>query len=471
MDYSAGGDFLTSCITCDSNCDGVVNTFDIDPFVLALTDTEAYELAYPHCDLICNNDADQDGTVNLFDVDPFVACLTRGGPERDDPPPTGTFGLHGRPLDVLPDGKVLMYFRARYYDPQHARWLQRDPTGHADGNDLYEAFGSNALSRTDPFGRQSGPVDYPTTDTLWSRFTGWLGRKTSTPERRVEEAQRSVELAEQAATGDATERMAAEQALREREDQQRFDRMMDWSIETIGQETIVVGGVVHTVQGVVEMGTGVYLVIVADPAGKVFGIVLIAHGYDTIQAGLIQARTGRVTETQTYTFTESLAGPKVARCVDTGIPIITVIGAETASMLRASSAFELSSLRGGISIGESGELLGPKNVTRMNFNQYEVVSEVRISGTTRSAHRAAANRNLVLQLEGSPQLQGQLNEIFGQDVLQHMNSGAGRNLLNPPGGVWHHPIDNPSVMQLLRQGEHANPLLQPILHPGNVPTS
>ncbi|MCP4591370.1 MAG: hypothetical protein GY842_11535, partial [bacterium] len=69
-----------------------------------------------------------------------------------DPPPSGTFALHGRPMDVLSDGHVLVYIRARFYDPKHARWLQRDPTGYTDGNALYEAFASNATANTDPKG-------------------------------------------------------------------------------------------------------------------------------------------------------------------------------------------------------------------------------------------------------------------------------------------------------------------------------
>jgi hypothetical protein len=59
-----------------------------------------------------------------------------------------------------------------------------------------------------------------------------------------------------------------------------------------------------------------------------------------------------------------------------------------------------------------------------------------------------------------------LNQELGGNVLQHMESG--RNLLNPPGTVWHHPFDNPNVMQLLRKSEHTAPLLQPVLHPGGV---
>lgn len=56
------------------------------------------------------------------------------------------------------------------------------------------------------------------------------------------------------------------------------------------------------------------------------------------------------------------------------------------------------------------------------------------------------------------------NRQLGTDVLQHMQSG--RSLLNPPGTVWHHPVGNPNVVQLMLRSEHTNPLLQPILHPG-----
>lgn len=64
----------------DANCDGVVNNFDIDPFVLAITDPAAYELAYPDCDInAC--DVNGDGVINNFDIDPFVGCLTAGGCE------------------------------------------------------------------------------------------------------------------------------------------------------------------------------------------------------------------------------------------------------------------------------------------------------------------------------------------------------------------------------------------------------
>ena len=58
----------------DSNCDGAINAFDIDPFVKALADRAAWEAAYT-CDYFCANDCNFDGAVNAFDIDPFVLIL------------------------------------------------------------------------------------------------------------------------------------------------------------------------------------------------------------------------------------------------------------------------------------------------------------------------------------------------------------------------------------------------------------
>ncbi|MGE0480304.1 MAG: hypothetical protein AB7Q17_07515 [Phycisphaerae bacterium] len=59
----------------DMNCDGVINNFDIDPFVLALTDPAAYAVQFPGCDANLA-DVNGDGMVNNFDIDPFVALIT-----------------------------------------------------------------------------------------------------------------------------------------------------------------------------------------------------------------------------------------------------------------------------------------------------------------------------------------------------------------------------------------------------------
>jgi hypothetical protein len=56
----------------DSNCDGEIDSFDIDPFVQALTDPSQWQ--FP-CDFYCVNDMNEDGKVDSFDIDMFVACL------------------------------------------------------------------------------------------------------------------------------------------------------------------------------------------------------------------------------------------------------------------------------------------------------------------------------------------------------------------------------------------------------------
>lgn len=61
----------------DLNCDGILNNFDIDPFVLALVDPAGYAAAYPDCNRQ-NADANGDGSVDNFDIDPFVELLTGG---------------------------------------------------------------------------------------------------------------------------------------------------------------------------------------------------------------------------------------------------------------------------------------------------------------------------------------------------------------------------------------------------------
>ncbi|MGE0482413.1 MAG: hypothetical protein AB7Q17_18290, partial [Phycisphaerae bacterium] len=54
----------------DANCDGVVSVYDIDAFVLALTDRPRYEQRFG-CDRR-NADVNGDGAVDNFDIDPLV---------------------------------------------------------------------------------------------------------------------------------------------------------------------------------------------------------------------------------------------------------------------------------------------------------------------------------------------------------------------------------------------------------------
>jgi hypothetical protein len=58
----------------DLDCDGDVDFYDIDPFVLALLGETAYQAVYPDCNWL-NGDCDQSGSVDFFDIDPFVALI------------------------------------------------------------------------------------------------------------------------------------------------------------------------------------------------------------------------------------------------------------------------------------------------------------------------------------------------------------------------------------------------------------
>jgi len=58
----------------DLNCDGAINTDDVDPFVLALVNRDRYAGSYPNCTCLLA-DCNGDGAVNNFDIDPFVKLL------------------------------------------------------------------------------------------------------------------------------------------------------------------------------------------------------------------------------------------------------------------------------------------------------------------------------------------------------------------------------------------------------------
>ncbi len=77
MNGNGRDDLCETRLRGDVNCDGVVDFFDIDPFLLALFDPPAYAAAYPGCD---NGDVNGDGGVDFFDIDPFLTCLFSGCP-------------------------------------------------------------------------------------------------------------------------------------------------------------------------------------------------------------------------------------------------------------------------------------------------------------------------------------------------------------------------------------------------------
>ncbi len=79
----------------DTNNDGTVNTLDIDPFVLLLTDPAGYAAAFPGVDPLAVGDINLDTVVDTLDIDPFVALLTSGSLNGGAVPEPGSIVLLG----------------------------------------------------------------------------------------------------------------------------------------------------------------------------------------------------------------------------------------------------------------------------------------------------------------------------------------------------------------------------------------
>ncbi|MFH1746580.1 MAG: alpha-amylase family glycosyl hydrolase [Planctomycetota bacterium] len=58
----------------DMNCDRVVNAYDIDGFICALSPACDYDTQYPNCERDLA-DCNRDGEVNAYDIDSFIAIL------------------------------------------------------------------------------------------------------------------------------------------------------------------------------------------------------------------------------------------------------------------------------------------------------------------------------------------------------------------------------------------------------------
>ncbi len=111
--------------------------------------------------------------VEQYEYDPYgnVSILDTAGVVLNDSAFDNPYLYTGRRLD---QETGLYYYRARYYNAQHGRFLQRDPLGYVDGYNLYEYVRSNPLNRWDPFGEDDEEIDLLKQNSLEPGKPGFL---------------------------------------------------------------------------------------------------------------------------------------------------------------------------------------------------------------------------------------------------------------------------------------------------------
>ncbi|HWO00299.1 MAG TPA: RHS repeat-associated core domain-containing protein, partial [Blastocatellia bacterium] len=77
------------------------------------------------------------------------------------------YGFTGRERD---SATGLMYFRARWYDPQQGRFITQDPIGFAGGANLYAYSANDPINLSDPFGLKPCSGSDPLLDFLGGFF-------------------------------------------------------------------------------------------------------------------------------------------------------------------------------------------------------------------------------------------------------------------------------------------------------------
>jgi RHS repeat-associated protein len=97
---------------------------------------------------------------------------------------TYTYGPYGEPNvatglrfrytgQQLIAGLDLYYYKARFYSPKLGRFLQTDPIGYKDDQNLYACVANNSPNRVDPFGLANTLVGQ------WGRYPGGIYADTT----------------------------------------------------------------------------------------------------------------------------------------------------------------------------------------------------------------------------------------------------------------------------------------------------
>jgi len=99
--------------------------------------------------------------VNKYAYDAFGKALSQTGAIPNPFKYIGRFG-------VMDEGNGLMYMRARYYDPEIGRFINKDPIGLSGGINLFTYAGNNPINFTDPQGLLG-----------WDALIEWLAKRAA----------------------------------------------------------------------------------------------------------------------------------------------------------------------------------------------------------------------------------------------------------------------------------------------------
>jgi RHS repeat-associated protein len=247
-----------------------------------------------------------------------------GGFANGTAPTTDVYGYTGREYDK----ETGLYFdRARYYDMVTGNFISQDPIGFTADVNPYRYGKNNPTGVTDPSGLEDAPIyrnyfrDPLTGRLIPARNLGGPIRHISdNPLMRLDQFLGSVFMD----TGERAARFFLSHEFQE-------------GLRLIG--------------GLLEAASGVFLLAAPEPTGasKAFGLILIGHGFDTVNAAGNSLETGKHIPTFTQKGASRVvrglgADPETAEVVaaffDAGVPIVVNLGAAGLSFMR-----ELSSAR------------------------------------------------------------------------------------------------------------------------------
>jgi len=139
-----------SQVLAETDTSGIITAYYVYGLGLISKITPAGQTYYYHYDGIGSTIAINDlsgSIINKYAYDAFGKVLSEEETIANSFKYVGRFG-------VMDEGKGLLYMRARYYDQEVGRFINKDPIGLAAGFNTYEYAGNNVINYYDLNGRQ-----------------------------------------------------------------------------------------------------------------------------------------------------------------------------------------------------------------------------------------------------------------------------------------------------------------------------